>query len=213
MLTTRRKSNAGISLNSAAKAASAAANSAAKAGNAAKARKPTHKLYHEFPATNIYSSLKSLKDPRLKAEVQKWYKKLQQAGFQDIEKNPNIANGNYPTISGFYSLDATTNYNYAFDSRKDETKGEARYELYQMVSTYVAWLPPAINLAALRKKRILELYSDGKGAATISEAIKLEFGKKGNSVWTIHYEIKTWLVEVVEWNKTSENGLFYYNGE
>ena len=211
-MTTRRKSNAGNSLNSAGNSLNSAGK-AAKAATATKARKPTHKLYHEFPETNIYSSLKSLKDPRLKAEVQKWYKKLQQSGFQDIEKNPNIANGNYPTISGFYSYDATHGYTYAFDSNKNETKGEARYELYHMVSTYVAWLEPAINLEALRKKRILELYSDARGTAYISAAIKLEFGKTGNSVWTIHYDVKNWMPEIIAWNKTNENGLFYYNGE
>lgn len=141
--------------------------------------------------------------PELEKETQKWYKRLEREGFKDIEKGKYTRSGDYTTLDGLYSLEAVP----VVGSGAHEA--DAKYERSQIIMCWLAHQPPSNQHKPKRKKRILELYAEGKGIYTISKILRREKSAKiGNSVYTIHYDVKKWMKEIIAWNYEHEEGLY-----
>lgn len=171
-------------------------------------KKRPPKMFYEFPDSDIYSKLKSLKDRRLQAEVKKWYKRLAKEGFKEIEaQNKLIASGKFPTLRMVRAKDHNMVLNDVFKASVNPAN-IARYERLHLVSVYLNSTIPPKTQAQKRKHLILKHYANGHGIYTVAKLVKAEIGKKGNSVWSIHYQVAAWYKAIVRWNSIHPEGYY-----
>lgn len=123
----------------------------------------------------------------------KWYAKLADSGFEDIEwsdSKTGFGQGTpYLANSGFGKV------------YKPETE-----QYFRLVTNYVTH--HELQLEQDRQKRyILQLHQDGVSYRDIVKLYNKRFKKK-RSLFFIFYKLRQYRDEIMQWNKTSEHGIY-----
>jgi hypothetical protein len=154
-----------------------------------------NKMWHEYNPRHPYNKLRSLKDPELKSEVEKWYKILEQDGFQDVERDSKMTR-----ISGERAIPS-------FTAPKMGGTVKAKQSYYSAWQTY--YVHHEEYFSTKYEALIYEGMGEGLTFQQISDSLKASGFTKNVHASTIRNRVAEWEEHVMLWNKINANGEFY----
>lgn len=154
-----------------------------------------NKMWHEYNTKHPYNKLRSLKDPAIKSEIEKWYKILEDDGFIDVERNQKMSR-----ISGERSIPS-------FLAPKKPASVLAKQNYYASWATY--FVHHENLFTSTYDALIHEAMGEGFTFRQIQSLLKSKGFTKNIAVSTIRERVKDWEEYIISWNKINANGVFY----